>query len=246
VKTDDKCRIGASGWTYKEWSSTFYPPKLPTNRWLEYYAEHFDTVEINGSFYRLPSAETFAAWKERAPENFIFAVKASRFLTHVKKLKDPEEPIERLTSRCRKLGDRLGPILYQLPPRWKLDIDRLRAFVEMLPRDLTHVLEFREQSWFAGPVRELMEEHKIGFCVHDMPDLDCPDWVTAPPVYIRFHGPTKTKYTGSYPDELLARWAQRIRGYRSSGYPVFAYFNNDIGGHAIENARTLIRLVTEE
>src|SRR5919112_5310720 len=133
-----RARVGCSGWQYKHWRGDFYPAGLPQARWFDHYADRFDTVEINNSFYRLPERATFAAWAERAPPDFVYAVKASRFLTHMKKLKDPEEPIERLFSRMRALGTHLGPVLYQLPPGWKLDHDRLEYFLQALPRGIRH------------------------------------------------------------------------------------------------------------
>src|ERR687891_1090089 len=165
----DGCvRVGCSGWQYKHWRGNLYPIDLPQKRWFEHYASLFDTVEINNSFYRLPEARTFASWASRAPMRFLFAVKASRFLTHMKKLKDPEEPIERLFSRMRALGRHLGPVLYQLPPGWKLDRERLEHFLQALPKGIRHVLEFREPSWYADDVSALLERYRVARCLHDM------------------------------------------------------------------------------
>src|SRR5581483_166254 len=161
-------RIGCSGWQYKHWRGDFYPRELPTSRWLEFYASHLDTVEVNNSFYRLPEAPVFAAWKRRAPDGFIYAVKASRFLTHMKKLKDPAEPLERFFSRASHLGRTLGPVLYQLPPHWPVNVDRFKVFLEHLPRRRRHVVEFRDPSWYTDAIYALLEQHQVALCLHDM------------------------------------------------------------------------------
>src|SRR4029079_10973524 len=160
-------RVGCSGWQYKHWRGDFYPARLPQARWVEHYAKTFDTVEINNSFYRLPERSTFEAWARRAPAGFEFAVKASRFLTHMKKLKDPEEPIDRLFTRLRALGTHLGPVLYQLPPGWKVDVERFAHFLDALPSDVRHVIEFRETSWYSPEIFRLMERRRVALCLHD-------------------------------------------------------------------------------
>jgi uncharacterized protein YecE (DUF72 family) len=231
-------RVGCSGWQYKHWRGDFYPADVPVGRWFEHYAARFDTVEINNSFYRLPEAETFARWRERAPLRFLFAVKASRFLTHMKKLKDPEEPIERLFTRMRQLGNRLGPVLYQLPPNFKLDLGRLEHFLHALPPDARHVLEFRDPSWYADRVGALLERHGVAMCLHDMKGSATGRERVGPFVYVRYHGPGGT-YSGGYAPDRLARWAEWLDGERRAGIDVFAYFNNDVGGHAPRDAVTL-------
>jgi uncharacterized protein YecE (DUF72 family) len=231
-------RVGCSGWQYKHWRGDFYPADVPVGRWFEHYAARFDTVEINNSFYRLPEAETFARWRERAPLRFLFAVKASRFLTHMKKLKDPEEPIERLFTRMRQLGNRLGPVLYQLPPNFKLDLGRLEHFLHALPPDARHVLEFRDPSWYADRVGALLERHGVAMCLHDMKGSATGRERVGPFVYVRYHGPGGT-YSGGYGPDRLARWAEWLDGERRAGIDVFAYFNNDVGGHAPRDAVTL-------
>ena len=237
-------RVGCSGWQYKHWRGDFYPADVPTSRWFEYYAVRFDTVEINNTFYRLPEAETFARWHERAPSGFLFAVKASRFLTHMKKLKDPEEPIERLFSRMAALQQHLGPVLYQLPPGWKLDRGRLEHFLQVLPTGVRHVLEFREPSWYADDVSALLERYGVARCLHDMKGSATGRERVGPFVYIRFHGPGGT-YSGGYPADRLERWAEWLDEQRRMGCDVFAYFNNDVGGHAPRDAVTLRQLLEE-
>ena len=238
-------RVGCSGWQYKHWRGDFYPADLPQKRWFERYASVFDTVEINNSFYRLPEVDTFANWAARAPEPFLFAVKASRFLTHMKKLKDPEEPVERFFSRARALRKHLGPVLYQLPPGWKLDRDRLEHFLHVLPRDVRHVLEFREPSWYTDDVYGLMQRHRVALCLHDMPGSATGRVRIGPFVYVRFHG-ASGRYDGSYPEDRLATWADWLKGEMVVGADVYAYFNNDVGGHAPRDAVTLRRLLTTD
>ena len=237
-----RARVGCSGWQYKHWRGDFYPADLPTTRWFEHYAARFDTVEINNTFYRLPEELTFRRWAERAPMRFLFAVKASRFLTHMKKLKDPEEPLDRLFTRMRPLSGHLGPVLYQLPPGWKLDLGRLEHFLQALPKGVRHVLEFREPSWYADDVSRLLERHQVSLCLHDMKGSATGMQRVGPCVYVRFHGAGGT-YTGAYPEDRLARWAEWLNEQRRGGAEVYAYFNNDVGGHAPRDAVTLRRLL---
>ena len=238
-------RVGCSGWQYRHWRGEFYPADLQQARWFEYYAARFDTVEINNSFYRLPERSTFVAWARRAPMRFEFAVKASRFLTHMKKLKDAEEPVDRLFSHMRGLGMHLGPVLYQLPPNFKVDVERLRTFLALLPREASHVLEFRDPSWYAPEILALLERSGVALCLHDMPG-SATDWLRVGPfVYVRFHG-SGARYGGGYPRERLERWAEWLDDQRRTGARVYAYFNNDIGGHAPRDAVTLRSLLGRE
>jgi uncharacterized protein YecE (DUF72 family) len=230
-------RIGCSGWIYRHWRGSFYSTTLKPAQWFTHYARYFDTVEINNTFYRLPSERAFDAWREQAPRGFMYAVKASRFLTHMKKLKDPEEPIERILGRARRLGPTLGPVLYQLPRGWKRNIDRLAAFFAALPRDMSHVMEYRRADWLCDEVFDLMREHRIGLCIHDLLP-DHPRIVISEVAYVRFHG-AGVKYGGSYSRAQLRRWADWITEQASFGHRVFCYFNNDAGAHAVRNARTL-------
>jgi uncharacterized protein YecE (DUF72 family) len=227
--------VGCSGWQYRHWKGGFYPADLPQRDWLAYYARRFETVEVNNSFYRLPEAGVFAAWRTRTPAAFMFAVKASRFLTHMKKLKDPEEPVSRLFSRARELRNKLGPVLYQLPKQMPKNFDRLQTFVLALPPRIRHAIEFRHPSWYDTDVLRLLREHRVALCLHDMPDSLAPREVTAPFVYVRFHGPTG-RYDGAYPRKSLRGWATWLKSARR---PAFVYFNNDVGGHAPRDAASL-------
>jgi uncharacterized protein YecE (DUF72 family) len=234
--------IGCSGWIYKHWRGLFYPEKLPVKRWFAHYAETFDTVEINNSFYRLPRPETFDAWRVQAPPGFCYAVKANRFLTQAKKLKDCAEPLARMMAPFRHLGDRLGPILYQLPPRFRLNLERLESFLALAPKAVTNVFEFRDRSWYVDEVFALLERHGAGFCAHDMPGLESPRIAVGPVVYLRFHG-GGGKYWGRYSEERLLDWAAWIAEQARGGRPVWAYFNNDTEGAALEDALTLKAMV---
>jgi len=237
------CHIGTSGWIYPHWRGVFYPPDLPQSHWFEHYARHFDTVEINYSFYRLPSENAFDRWREQAPPGFLYAVKANRYLTHIKRLKDAAEPLERFLSRTRRLEDMLGPILWQLPPRWRANPARLEAFAALLPNNLSHAFEFRDPRWFVPEVRELLERFNLAFCIYDMPDLPCPTWVTGDVVYLRFHG-VGMIYEGRYGREGLRPWAERIGQWLAEGRSVYAYFNNDTWGYAVEDAQMLRNLLS--
>jgi len=239
VSKEGRVRIGTSGWIYPHWRRTFYPPDVPESDWFSFYSRYFDTVEINNTFYRLPAAEVFAAWGRQAPSGFVYAVKASRFLTHLKKLKDPAAPLAKILGRAREMGPRLGPVLYQLPPHWHCDLDRLRQFIALLPRDLQHVFEFRDPSWHNEEVRSLLSETGMGFCIHDLGGCSCPLWITGQHVYLRFHGPTRVAYAGRYDLKQLRGWTGKIRQFRASGRDVYVYFNNDQNAYAVANAREL-------
>ena len=227
-------RVGCSGWRYAHWRTLFYPTGLAQNRWFDYYASQFDTVEINNTFYRLPEAPTFATWRRTAPPGFLYAVKASRFLTHMKKLKEPKEPLHRLFARARSLGPTLGPVLYQLPPHWDVNADRLTAFLRALPRRRMHAIEFRDPRWYTDAVFALLERHHVACCVHDMPGSVSPRQIVGPFIYARLHGPIR--YGGRYDDRILDHWAHWLGQHARRGIHVYAYFNNDVGGHAPRDA----------
>ena len=230
--------VGCSGWVYKHWRGLFYPEGLPQKRWFEHYSAEFDTVEINASFYRLPVASTFDGWRERAPPGFRYAVKANRFLTHMKKLSNIEGPLADFIGVARRLGPMLGPILYQLPPSLHKDVPRLEAFLKLLPGDVEHVVEFRHRSWYDEEVLAALDEHGAGFATHDLKELASPRWASGRTAYVRFHG-TGGKYWGRYSDRRIADWAAWLIDQQSNGRSAWAYFNNDIHGHAIEDAKAL-------
>jgi uncharacterized protein YecE (DUF72 family) len=241
-----KCdiRIGTSGWHYNDWAGPFYPADLPKSKWLQYYAEHFDTVEINNTFYRQPKPQTFTNWHKQAPKNFLYTVKANRYITHIKRLKEAEEPLERFLEGASLLKKNLGPILYQLPPSMHKDLDRLRNFLKVLPKRLIAVFEFRHKSWFSQDCYELLKEFNTGFCIHDMPGMEVPRLITSNVIYIRFHGPTG-RYQGNYSKPALRDWAKWIKDNLKGKKAVYTYFNNDYNAYAVNNAKQLKDLVTK-
>ncbi|MHB0859047.1 MAG: DUF72 domain-containing protein [Anaerolineae bacterium] len=236
--------IGTSGWHYAHWVGTFYPPNLPRNAYLRFYAEHLTTVEINNSFYRLPSLETVHVWRDSVPEGFIFALKASRYLTHRKKLRDPHEPLANVLSRVDELGMHRGPILFQLPPRWGFDAERLETFLDALPVGYRYVFEFRDTTWYADRALALLAEHGAAFCIYDLAGHTAPLVVTADFVYIRLHGPGGA-YQGLYGPDGLAFWAERMLGWLADGRDVYCYLDNDQAGYAIQDALTLRQLTRQ-
>ena len=234
-------RIGGSGWIYRHWKGDFYPARLPQTRWLEHYCEHFNTVELNFSFYRLPTEQAVAGWRRRTPPGFTFAVKASRLITHYRRLANCEDELARFLERMRGLGDRLGSILYQLPATFRRDDDRLAAFLRLLPADLVHVFELRHESWWEQPVWDILREHGAGFCLYNLARDTTPIVATGPEVYVRFHGPGAV-YASSYDDTQLAWWRDRINALPGVTR-AWAYFNNDGYGFAPRNAARLADLV---
>ena len=237
-------RIGCSGWVYRHWKGIFYPEGLPQKRWFEYYSSEFDTVEINASFYRLPLATTFEGWRDKAPSGFRYAVKVNRFITHMKKLLDCEEAADRFIALARPLGDKLGPLLYQLPPSLHKNLDRLDAFLGRLPNDIEQVVEFRHKSWYAEDVLALLDRHGVGFVAHDLKGLVSPRWASGRTAYVRFHG-ASGRYHGRYSNESLLGWTDWLLEQSREGRSCWCYFNNDIHGHAIDDARTLRSMVRQ-
>ncbi|MCC9168547.1 DUF72 domain-containing protein [Pontibacter harenae] len=240
-----KIHIGTSGWHYKHWMGNFYPEGLKAKDFTSHYLQFFRTVEINNSFYKLPSAQTFANWRSSVPEDFIFAVKASRFITHMKKLKDPQESIARFFENVNHLGEKVGPILFQLPPGWGLNEERLANFLALLPPYHRYTFEFRHHSWYSEGVLNLLRQHNVAFCIYELEYHFSPMEVTADFVYIRLHGP-ENKYSGSYSEEGLRWWAGNCLEWRRQGKDVYIYFDNDQAGYAAFNAKRLQELVTEQ
>jgi uncharacterized protein YecE (DUF72 family) len=233
-------QIGTSGWQYDDWRGVFYPHDLPQREWLAFYAERFGTVEVNNSFYRLPERATFERWREQTPPGFVVTVKASRFITHLKRLRDPAEPVALLWERALGLGDRLGPVLFQLPPRFPVEIGRLRRLLEVLPREMQPAFEFRDPSWYVADVYQLLEGANAALVWPDRPGLRHHLPMTGGWLYIRFHqGATVVP---DYRRDKLRRWASRIAA--SEAEKAYLYFNNDPTGAAIRDARTMIELLS--
>jgi len=234
--------IGTSGWVYPHWRRVFYPKELRQRDWFAYYAQRFSTVEINNTFYRLPAERAWEHWREQAPPRFRYAVKGSRYVTHLKRLRDCAGPVETLVGRARLLTPHLGPVLWQLPPQMPYDGDRLEAFLALLPRDVRHVFEFRHEGWFRPETYAALRRHRAGFCAYHMVDEETPLLATADLVYLRFHG-SDDRYGGRYTDRQLASWGRRLRALPRHVRNVYVYFNNDLGGHALTNAETLRALL---
>ena len=236
--------VGCSGWVYRHWRGLLYPEGLPQRLWFQRYSEEFDTVEINASFYRLPLQSTFEGWQAKAPPDFHYAVKVNRFITHMKKLLDCEAEVDRFIELARPLGEKLGPLLYQLPPSLHKNVDRLEPFLARLPRDIEQVVEFRHRSWYEEEVLALLDRHGVGFVCHDLKGLLSPRWASGRTAYVRFHG-TSGRYHGRYSDEALLGWADWCLEQQRAGRSVWCYFNNDIHGHALDDARTLKSMVRQ-
>ena len=237
-----KIYVGTSGWHYKHWRGTFYPAGIKESEQFEIYKKHFSTVEINNSFYRLPTPDTFATWRKTTPQDFVFAVKASRFITHMKKLNLDKQGIKKFFTSVKKLNTKLGVILFQLPPRWKVNTDRLKAFIKELPKKYRYAFEFREHSWYNEHIYDILRAGGCSFCIYELERHLSPLEVTADFVYVRLHGPGN-KYQGSYSLKTLKEWATRCKEWQRQGKDVFVYFDNDQEGYAAFNALTLKKLV---
>jgi uncharacterized protein YecE (DUF72 family) len=231
-------RIGTSGWHYNHWRGPFYPKKMPAAKMLDFYAQQFDTVELNNSFYHLPLESALESWRESTPRGFLFAMKGSRYLTHMKKLRDPGPGIERFMQRADLLGRKLGPILFQLPPRWQVNVARLEAFLEALPRRHRYGFELREESWRTEAVYKVLRKHNAAFCIYELAGVRTQYTITANFTYVRLHGPGGA-YQGSYDRGTLRRWAERIRAWKKDLRAVYVYFDNDQAGFAARNALEL-------
>ena len=239
-----KIYIGTSGWSYKHWRGTFYPQEIKVKNHFSYYLQHFNTVEINNSFYRLPSEETFLNWKKIVPDDFIYVIKANRFITHIKKLHDPAETLSPFMDHVKLLGKKLGPILFQLPPFMKSNTELLEAFLEELPKKFLYVFEFRNPDWYKPEIYDLLKKHNCAFCIYELAGHISPSQITADFVYLRLHGPGN-KYQGSYSDETLKSWADECLKW-SETKDVFVYFDNDQNGYAAFNALKLSELTAQK
>jgi uncharacterized protein YecE (DUF72 family) len=235
--------IGTSGWHYPHWKGPFYPEDLRTEEFLQFYLTRFHTVKINNSFYQLPQETIMAKWRDTVPRDFIFALKGSRFITHMKKLKDPESSLAPLLDRVETLAEKLGAILFQLPPRWRFNAPRLEAFLQALPAPHRYALEFRDQSWINPRALEALAGKGVAFCIYDFAGYQSPREVTANFVYIRLHGPGGP-YQGQYSVKTLAGWAGAVSTWSSQGKEIFCYFDNDEAGYAAQDALRLQEMLT--
>ena len=237
--------IGTSGWHYQHWKGPFYPEELSDKFLFKHYIKFFHTAEINNTFYQVPEQKTFAHWRDSAPDGFLFSIKASRYITHMKKLKDPDEPISNFISGVTALDEKLGPILFQLPPKWNFNLERLKSFLNALPRGYKYAFEFRDPSWFGNQTEEALAEKGAAFCIYDFEQRQSPRSVTADFIYIRLHGPDGA-YKGRYEDKALSDWAEAFSSWTDSGKEIFCYFDNDEKGYAAQNALKLKELLEDK
>lgn len=237
--------IGTSGYVYQHWKRIFYPDKLPASRWLDHYCAVFSTVELNTTFYRLPTAEAVERWRAESPPGFIFACKGSRFLTHMKRLTDVDIGLHRYFDLVFHLGDKLGPVLWQLPPQMtKPDPERLECFLAFLPPNVRHAVEFRDEAWYRDDICDVLDAYGAAFCEHDAIRRPPPRF-TGGWRYVRFHG-ASSKYHGLYGTQALAPVARDLKRWKAQGHDTYVYFNNDLQGHALSDALDLLELAGED
>lgn len=236
-------RIGTSGWHYKHWVGRYYPEDIKPGDMLDYYLRDFDTVELNNTFYNLPKETSFETWRQSVPAKFLFAVKGSRFITHMIKLKEPERGIVNFIPRAQLLGRKLGPILWQLPPGWKMNLERLEEFLRKLPKGPRYAFELRNETWMDERVYEVLRKYNAAFCIYELAGYHSPFEITANWTYVRLHGPTVHKYQGSYSDARMREWAKRIEKWGKTLDALYIYFDNDDSAYAVDNALTLKRMV---
>lgn len=240
--------IGTSGYSYKHWADgVFYPPDVPQKRWLEFYCGKFNTVELNVTFYRLPKKETFKGWEQRSPKDFVFVVKGSRYITHIRRLKSPAESLKKLGVRVAPLQKKIGCFLWQLPPRFKKNAERLEGFCRQLKKkphfkDARHVFEFRDESWFDQDVYRILKDYNYALCFIDADRYAGGEVLTAYFVYVRFHG-RQARYGSDYSKPQLKRWAGKIKAWQKDIDAAYVFFNNDAHGFAPKNATTLRELL---
>jgi uncharacterized protein YecE (DUF72 family) len=235
-------RIGTSGWHYKHWIGRYYPADIKPSNMLAHYVRDFDSVELNNTFYRLPQESALDTWRKSAPPGFVYAVKGSRFITHMLKLKDPQQALANFMERAERLRSKLGPILWQLPPHWNVNLERLEEFLRLLPRKHRYAFELRHESWLNEDVYAILRRYNAAFCIYELAGHQTPFEITADWTYVRLHGPTAFKYQGSYSAEQLAAWAARIAAWKKTLKAIYVYFDNDDSAHAVANALTLERL----
>jgi uncharacterized protein YecE (DUF72 family) len=244
-----KLFIGTSGYNYREWRGKFYPPKLPTRDWLAFYAQTFDTVEINASFYGHIKREEYRRWNEQTPQNFRFAIKGHRYITQMKKLHEVNEAVNQFLDAASALEEKLSVILWQFPANFTLSTaraeeykQRLRRFLDLLPRGIRQAFEFRDTSWFTDEIHDLLDKHHASLVISDSPKFPLCEMPSSDFAYVRFHGPAAL-YASQYSDAQLEQWAKKIQSYACER-DVYCYFNNDLSGYAIQNTKTLRTLLT--
>ena len=235
--------IGTSGWNYRHWKGNFYPQNISQKNWLQYYIKQgFNTVELNSSFYHLPKNSTYKKWYESVPEDFIYSIKASRYITHIKKLHEAGDSVEKFFEGAKELKEKLGPVLFQLPPGWKFDEERLINFTKILPVNHRYTFEFRNDTWWNEDIKKILSEKNIAFCIYELDGKITPKEITSDFIYVRLHGPNG-KYQGDYNKKVLSDWAYLIKEWESRRKDVFFYFDNDENGYAVKNALELNKLI---
>ena len=238
--------IGTSGFYYFDWRGGFYPSRLPAREYLPFYCTRFKSLEVNSTFYRLPLETTLSRWRDITPPGFVFAVKASRFITHIKRLDDPEGTVALFLERIRFLGPKLGPVLFQLPSRFPFNGERLDAFCKVLSKDFRYAFEFRDPDWFRRETCDILMKYEMTFCIYHYAGTLSPDLVTADFVYIRLHGPLKSPYRGAYSGKALEGWTEKIRRWMKEGRTVYVYFDNTMEGDAVNDALKLLKMLSQE
>ncbi|MCU0935756.1 MAG: DUF72 domain-containing protein [Gammaproteobacteria bacterium] len=247
ASAESTIRVGTSGWHYPHWQGPYYPADLAPDGWLTHYARDFRTVEVNGTFYGLPEPATFNAWREATPEGFTFALKVPRAVTHLHKLRNCEQPLGEFLARARLLGPKLGPILFQLPPRWHANPRRLAELLAGLPAGLRFAFELRDPSWHNEEVYGVLRSRNAAFCVYDLAGFTAPLVTTADFAYVRLHGPGDLPYAGSYSEPQLRDWAAKARQWAGrGGKDVYLYFDNDQSGYAVRNATGIQKYLDED
>ncbi len=238
-----RIRIGTSGWHYKHWKGNFYPEKFNVADMLSHYVRHLDTVELNNCFYRLPTEAAVRSWVQQTPDDFLFALKASRYITHNRKLNDPEQTVANFMEMAKGFGKKLGPILFQFPPGWGVNVERLREFLAVLPRHHQYAFEFRHPSWLTAPVYESLRRSNAALCIYEIAGFRSPVELTADFTYVRLHGPGERAYQGKYSEGDLRGWADKIERWAGDDCGVYFYFDNDQAGYAVQNALELSQMV---
>ena len=235
--------IGTSGWHYEHCKGPFYPEDFLAKEFLSFYSDRFSTVEINNSFYQLPERKTLKQWYKTVGNDFIFSVKASRYMTHMKKLKDPDESLSTFFRIIHNLGSKLGPGLFQLPPKWHINTERLESFLSKLPKQQQCAFEFRDKSWFDESVYILLSEYNAAFCIYELSRQKSPEAVTSDYIYVRLHGPKTSAYEGNYSKKRLNTWAKKLCKWVEEGREIYCFFDNDQKGFAAKNALDLQQIV---
>jgi len=244
MKGSPRIHIGTSGWHYDHWKGPFYPEDISAEKMLPHYTGYFHTVEINNSFYQLPKKGTLELWKKTVPSHFVFAMKGSRYITHMKKLKDPSRGVPPLLDAAGVLGKKLGPLLFQLPPRWHINLERLNEFLQFLPADHRYAFEFRDPTWFDDRTYEALAKRGAAFCIYHLAGTLSPKEVTTDFVYVRLHGPEEA-YRGQYGAKTLSGWAGAFSTWQHQGKEIFCYFDNDQAGYAAQDALRLQEMLSK-